>query len=71
MTITIKFFIENFIYSIVLSMNWCRSMEWLIIASLGILAASLAQVYYFKRSERRVKRLKREFERLEREIVSL
>jgi|GEM_PF-5806138 len=44
-------------------------MEWLIIASLGILAASLAQVYYFKRSEIRVKRLKKEFEKLEREMA--
>ncbi|MDK2877196.1 MAG: hypothetical protein PWQ22_1606 [Archaeoglobaceae archaeon] len=40
-------------------------VEWLIIATVGIFAASVAQVFYFKRSERGVKRVKKEVERLE------
>ncbi|MDI9642552.1 MAG: hypothetical protein QFX37_03430 [Archaeoglobales archaeon] len=40
-------------------------MEWLIIACLGIFLVSVAQVFLYKRSERGVKKVKKEIENLE------
>lgn len=65
MTIIIDFFYRKCYIPVSPIFIGCKSMEWVIIATVGIFAISLAQVFYFKRSERRVKRVKKEVESLE------
>jgi hypothetical protein len=71
MTITIKFFYRKSYILYSPSIDRWKDMEWLVIATLGILATSMAQVFYHKKSERRVKSLKKEVEKLETEKKSL
>lgn len=40
-------------------------MEWLIVACVGVFIASLAQVFLYKRSEKGVKKIKKEVESLD------
>lgn len=40
-------------------------MEWLVYACIGIFVASVTQVFLYKRSERGVKKVKKEIEKLE------